>query len=69
MYKPSDKFVDWVASTKTGKDEESKPRSAESKPRSARDSMHVNFTDEYDIHFFKRYACKDQDPTEAEEEP
>ena len=62
LYKPSDKFVEWVAITKTGNDEESKPRSAW-------DSKRVNFTNEYNIHFFKRYACKDQDPTEAEEEP
>jgi hypothetical protein len=69
LFKPSDKFIEWVASTKTGNDGESKPRSAESKPRSAREGKSVNFVDEYDIHYFDRYACEDQDPTEAEEEP
>ena len=68
LIKPSDKFVKWLASTKTGNDEESKPRSAEAKPRSAQKSKRVNFIDEYDIHYFKRYAYEDKDPTEAEEE-
>jgi len=56
LFKMSDKFVEWVASTKTGNDGESKPRSAESKPRSAQDEKSVNFVDEYDIHYFNRYA-------------
>ena len=68
-FKPSDKFVEWVASTKVGNDAEaSKPRSDEAKPRSARESKRVNFNDENDIHYFKRYACEEEDPTEAEEE-
>ena len=68
LLKPSDKFVRWVARTKTGNDEVSQPRSAEAKPRSARERKCVNYINEYDIHYFKRYACKDKDPTEAEEE-
>ena len=56
IYKPSDIFLNWVASTKTGKEtEESQPRSEDAKPRSDQEDKRVIFG-ENDVHYFDKDA-------------
>ena len=47
IFRPSDKFREWVASTNTGTEtEESQPRSEDAKPRSGQEDKRVIFKDE-----------------------
>jgi len=57
IYKPSDKFLDWVASTKKGKETgESQPRSEDAKPRSDQEESKRVIFGENDVHYFDKYA-------------
>jgi len=57
IYRPSDKFRDWVASTKVGTETgEYQPRSVDAKPRSDREDKRVIFKDENEVHYFDKYA-------------